>query len=272
MNDGTVGNLRDGGTYRATAYSLELRNADGTVRQTIDANDIRTVQRRDTTVNVQMKKGRPVAVETATLDDAGRLVATLQPTSSNAPAAPRRGGVLGSIAKYGCLLPLVVVGGLVVLVIVFVLLAVGGSDDVVGGEDVRVALREGSNSTVTSAGETHKVTITEITDNPTSENQFAQPAAGMRYWVAFVEVENVDNEEIYAGDWKLRTSDNSEFTRTFAAGLEALGQDYSIAQNLTPGGRTAGKVVFQIPADVSVTFLRYEGNPFAPGDLYFEAE
>jgi hypothetical protein len=270
MDDATTGELRDGGSYRATSYSVELRNANGSIRETIDANDIRTVRRNQNDVVIQLKRGQPITVQAASLDDAGRLTSRLQ-SSGTGQETRQRGGTAGKVAKYGCLMPLIVVGALVVILIAIIAIAIGGSDDI-GGDDVRVALRPGAEGTVTSAGETHKVTIESITDDARSTNQFSQPPQGMRYWVANVVVENADDDEIYAGDFKLRTSDNSEFSRKFTAGLDSIGQDYAIVQNLTPGGRTAGIVVFEIPQDVSITFLRYEGNPFAAGDLYFDAE
>jgi len=269
LDDSSSGDLRDGGTFRATPYSLELRNPDGTIRQTIDANDIRGIRRTQNDVVLQLSRGRPIIVEAASLDDAGRLASRLQSAGGESPK--ERGSRAGTIAKYGCLMPLVVVGALVVILVAIVFIAIGSGDDP-GGKDVRVPLAPGAMGTVTSAGETHTVTVASITDNATSTNSFSQPAQGMRYWVAKVTVENADNDEIYAGDFMLRTSDNSEFRRKFAAGLDALGEDYTIVQNLTPGGRTSGIVVFEIPQAVSITFLRYEGNPFAPGDLYFDGQ
>jgi len=178
------------------------------------------------------------------------------------------GKVLGKIGKYGCLLPLVVIGALVVLVVIIALIAASGHSSA-PTPDVHAPLASGSSAVVTTAADKqHKVTITQIQENATSTNQFEQPPSGQRYYVLTVVVENPGKHEISLGDWKLRTADGSEYDDTIVSGL---GTPLSSFMSLTPGGKTQGIVVFTIPETAQVQWIRYDPNPFANGDLYFDA-
>lgn len=135
-------------------------------------------------------------------------------------------------------------------------------------QDVHAAFANGSSGTVTTSGpKTHKVTITRLDDNAKSTNQFSQPKAGNRFVAIQVVVENPGNTEISPGDWKLHTTSGNEYDRTSVA---SVGQELS-SSSLTPGAKTQGTIVFEIPADAKVQWVRYDPNTFSKGDLYFDA-
>jgi hypothetical protein len=178
------------------------------------------------------------------------------------------GKVLGKIGKYGCLLPLVVIGALVVIVVIIAAIAASGHGSA-PTPDVHAPLANGSSATVTTAGDKqHKVTIVQIQENATSTNEFERPPSGQRYYALTVVVENPGKHEISLGDWKLRATDGSEYDDTIVSGLGDL---LPSVMSLTPGGKTQGVVVFAIPATAQVQWIRYDPNPFAKGDLYFDA-
>lgn len=138
-------------------------------------------------------------------------------------------------------------------------------------EDVHIELKDGAIGEVAEPGSKarHKVTITKITDNAASTNQFQKPAAGNKYWVAQVLIENTGTAEMGTGSWKMRTNDDFEHDRAFAAGL---GETLQALQNLTPGAKTQGVIIFEVPEGATPRFLRYDPNVFAKGDLYFDGE
>lgn len=172
------------------------------------------------------------------------------------------------MGKIGCLLPLVVISALVVIVVIIAAIAAcrHGSAPT---RDTHAPLATGSSAVVTTASDRqHKATILRIQENTTSTNKFDQPPSGQRYYVLTVAVENPGKHEISLGSWKLRAADGSEYNNTYVSGLGDL---LPLAISLTPGGKTQGIVVFTIPAMAQAQWVRYDPNPFAPGDLYFDA-
>jgi len=276
--------------YRVTPFMVEVADASGRPVETIDRNDIKEVQRKGNVVTVKRRKGKDVALEGATVDDAGRLELALRGPAMAFPAgapplpAAKKGGGIGRFFLFGC-------GGLlalVVLVIVLVAIAASGGskNDNSGGSgsnaaatpgqvgtnkgDVHVSLTEGSSGIIAPEGNDNKrskVTIMAIKDPATSSNQFEKPAQGKKFWAVQVEVENVGTAETTGLDWKLRDSKNQELTQSFVSGVgESLRPG-----SLTPGGKTSGWLVFQIDADASPKWLRADPNPFLKNDLYFDA-
>lgn len=102
-----IGTLADGGTYRATSYLVELRDVDGNVTSTLDANEIAGVQRRDRTVIIRRRSGPSVVIEAAGLEDAGRLESAIR---AAVPAVAKAGGGGRGLGCFliGCLVLLVV--------------------------------------------------------------------------------------------------------------------------------------------------------------------
>ncbi len=293
------GALANGAHYRATSYLVEIVGPNGETT-TIDANEIKEVQRKGQQVTIKRRKGKDVVLEAASLDDAGRLETLLRQRSAVALAA--KGGGAGGIFKWGCLGTLAVI-----VVIVVVAVATSGGDSgsapksaagagaptatsapasaagsgsqptaaatkQVGTNkgDVHVPLKEGSSGQVKEASDKiHQVTIVKITDDAKSTNEFEKAQDGNKFWVVEVRVENAGPAEIYLGQWKLRGSNDFEYDPTIAVGL---GQPLNPAQNLTSGAKTQGVVVFEIPKDVTPKFLRYDPNVLLKGDLYFDAQ
>ena len=122
MNQQVVtGSLADGGSYRATSYMVELTDGTGAVHQTVDMNDIKSIQRRGTRLTIKRRQGSDLTLDAASLDDAGRLETLLRvSTAQPAPAARQRGGLARKL-MIGC-------GGLiVVLVVLGVIIAIAES-------------------------------------------------------------------------------------------------------------------------------------------------
>jgi hypothetical protein len=188
----------------------------------------------------------------------------------------KKGGGFFKIAGLGC-------GGLILLVVVIVVAvaATGGGDDDkstagtpgTSSGDVHVPLAVGSKGVV--APERHRnkkmqVTILEITDAIVSTNQFTQPSAGKKFWGARVEIENVGTEEITNPQFRLRDSKDGEHEVSISGAI-ATGQGLQSFVSLTPGGKVAGYVVFEIDADASPKWLRADPNFLLKNDLYFDA-
>ena len=81
-------------------------------------------------------------------------------------------------------------------------------------------------------------------------------------------VENVGKSGGGAGSVRLPTVDAFEYDRDFVAGIAELSLDSYL--NLSPGGKTRGTVTFEIPKNAQVHWVRFDPNPFAKGDIYFE--
>jgi hypothetical protein len=164
-----------------------------------------------------------------------------------------------------------VVVAVIAIIVVVAAVANGASKAVATStsfQDVHVPFANGSSGTVTTTGsKIHKVTIVSIDDNAKSTNQFSQPKAGNRFVAVQVLVENPGTSEISPGDWKLHATSGNEYDRTFVA---SVGQELP-ASSLTPGAKTQGTIVFEIPIDAKVQWVRYDPNTFAKGDLYFDA-
>jgi Domain of unknown function (DUF4352) len=205
---------------------------------------------------------------TITDDEYRTRRAALLSDTSYAPDKSRGDGIF-KWGVLGCLGVFAVVGILVVGLIVIVVRAVGstGSDL----KDVHVAYADGSFGTVTTAAnETDRVTITKITDPALSNSQFEQPAAGKHYVRIAVTIQNVGTRETTGGDLKLRETDGTEYDNTFVGGVGA--SDLNFLQGLTSGGRTDAVIAFEVADGQKVQWLKFDPNPFAKGDLYFDAK
>jgi hypothetical protein len=127
----TAGNLESGGRFRATGRLLELTTPDGTVAATFDISDFTSVSRAGSVINLQRSGHGPVTINTASLDDAGRLEAALRIEAGSAlvaspsgSASPRSGGAR-RFFLWGCLGTI----GLIVLIGIIAALAGGGEND-----------------------------------------------------------------------------------------------------------------------------------------------
>ncbi len=135
--------------------------------------------------------------------------------------------------------------------------------------DVHAALAANTSAQVNETkNRIQGVTLLEIRDPATSDNEFLQPSDGNRFWAINVQIENAGTDSISVGNWKLRGSNDFEYDRTFMAGLDP---SLDPLQSLTAGGKTAGWIVFEVPEDVQPKWLRYDPNVILGKDLYFDA-
>lgn len=79
MSSEVSGALSNGNRFRATSYMVEVTSPDGDVLETVDINDMVSVTRSGQTVTIQRRDGSTTELTGASLDDAGRLEATLRP-------------------------------------------------------------------------------------------------------------------------------------------------------------------------------------------------
>ena len=190
--------------------------------------------------------------------------------SDTAPPEQKRGGIL-RWGLIGCLGMFAAVGVVVVGIVVLIIVAVGSSSDLAGRDDVRVSFAEGSSGTVETAGDVkNRVTIDSIIDPAISDNQFSQPADGFHYLTIAMTIENAGERETTGGTFTLRTTDGFEYDQTFVSGIGA--SDLNFLQGLTSGGKTTAVVAFEVPDESRVEWLKFDPNPFAAGDLYFDNE
>jgi len=134
--------------------------------------------------------------------------------------------------------------------------------------DVHAPFTNGATGTVKAAGQSsQKVTVVSITDNARSTNPLLAPKPGNRYIAVQVIIENVGNSEISPGTWTLHTTADLEVDRASARGI---GQDVP-SSGLFSGGKAQGTIVFEIPANARVKWVRYAPTEFATGSLYFDA-
>lgn len=271
-----TGALAEGGRFRATSYMVEVMDPAGAVLETVDANDIKEVQRKGETVTIKRRKGKDVVLRAVSLDDAGRLEGVLRSRGGPAPQVVVKKGGIPGFFRWGC-------GGLLGLIVIVVIVVVvsssgsknntstsgGSTSGPASGKDVREAFAEGSSATVKTAGEvTIKLTIDKITDPAVSTNQFEKPAAGNRFLTVAFTIENAGQRESRGGDFLLRTADGFEYKQKFVSGVGA--GDLNALQTLTSGGKVKTVIAFEVPEGAMVQWLKFDPNPFASGDLYFE--
>jgi hypothetical protein len=192
----------------------------------------------------------------------------MQETQPSQP--PKSGSVIGSIFKWGAIGCIAIVGGFVVLavlIIAVIAIAVGGGG---GTDDVRVTLAEGNSGEVTTALDVkNRVTLVRVTDPARSTNQFEQPQPGFHYVTFALTIENTGERETTGVDVLLRTTDGTEYRQKFVSGVGAT--DISTLQRLTSGGRTEAVIAFEVRDGSQIEWLKFDPNPFAKGDLYFQA-
>jgi hypothetical protein len=195
---------------------------------------------------------------------------------SDTSVAPAKGG-RGGIFKWGalgCLGIFAAIGIGIVVIVVVIIAAIGSSADTAddSGGDVRVALAPGAVGEISPENQGSRklrVTILQVVDGASSENQFLSPEEGKKYWAVEVEVENIGSAEVSSPSWKLRDTTDIEHERTFFADV---GENLETSFSLTPGGKLRGWVVFEIAVDASPRWLRADPNVILSDDLYFDAE
>lgn len=165
-------------------------------------------------------------------------------------------------------------GVLAVVGIIAIAVAVAFATGVFGTsahyKDVHAPYGVGASALVKTAGSIQaRATIDKIDDPATNINPF-EFAAG-KHWLRYVvTIENVGKSESAGADFILRTTDGFEYKPQVAIGLGA--GDLKGLQRLTPGGKVSMTIAFQVPDKTAVQWLRFDPNIFASGDLYFEKQ
>lgn len=133
-----------------------------------------------------------------------------------------------------------------------------------GTADVRVPLQANSSGTFKQGV---GLTKTRITILSITGFQPTPTTTGTREVTIEVLIENSGRLSVSAEPWKLRGSDGQEYDRSFPAGVNNLPTNF----RLSSGSSIRGTVAFTIPADASVSWLRY--GPHLPLNpyLYFDA-
>jgi hypothetical protein len=190
---------------------------------------------------------------------------------SATPSVTERHGGLFRWGLVGCIGIIAAVLLFFVVIVIAIAIAIGSSTGK-PGEDIHIRLVAGASGTIyPGSQETKKakVTILELDEDAKSRSPLITPAAGQKFVALLVEIENVGTAEINSFDWKLRDSDNGEHNRRLVVGfVPAL----EFVNDLTPGGKLNGWVVFEIPANTRVQWVRADPNQFAKTDLYFDTE
>lgn len=88
--DQITGHLDNGGSYRASRYTVELYDPTGQLLETYDTAEFTAVRRDGRVVTLERRQDQPVTIVAAGIDDAGRLADMVQSTlpPPPAPAAP----------------------------------------------------------------------------------------------------------------------------------------------------------------------------------------
>ena len=107
-----------------------------------------------------------------------------------------------------------------------------------------------------------------MADPATSTNEFEQPQAGYHYLTVALAIENAGERETTGVEVTLRTTDGTEYDNTFVSGVGA--SDLNTWQSLTSGGKTDAVIAFEVKDGSVIQWLKFDPNPFAKGDLYFD--
>ena len=271
-----TGRLANGGSYRATGYSVQVAGADGTLTQEVDLNDIRQVQRKGAVVTIKRRRGSDVVLEGASIEDAGRLEGALRgPATPVAAVQPvkKRGGV-GRVLMIGCSGLI----GLVVLGVIITMAAGGGGDDEqatsVGTTTAPAAAR--ANEAKLTPGESATaegitITILQIQDPFASPNQFSRPDAGNRYVAFKLQLENVGNRNASVNAFSFKLVDAENFQHQAESIVFAEQGLIGQGQSLGGGAKIEGWLGFQVKEGVGLKELIYDPNPFTETDHRFRA-
>lgn len=275
-----TGALVNGGRYRATGYGVEVTDPAGAVTQEVDRNDIKEVRRKGRAVTIRRRKGKDIVLETATLDDAGRLEGALRGPAAAAVAAQpaKKGGGIGRKFLIGC-------GGLIALGVVIAVIASaadGGSKD----SDNKEATASGGTTSAPAAPRANEarlaegesttaegltITLLQIRDPFVSPNQFSRPSAGNRHVAFKVQIENVGNRNMSANAFSFKLVDAENFQHQAESIVFAEQSLLGQAQSLGGGAKIEGWVGFQVKEGVALKELTYDPNPFTETDHRFRA-
>lgn len=176
--DQVLGQLDNGGTFRATRYVVELRDPEGRLLETYDTGEVSDVQRDGRVVTLIRGHAAPVTIAAATIDDAGRLTdmvrSALPDAPPPAPVAPsmtadqrvRVDSARGN--QSGCMIAVLV---LVVVALLAALVFVAFDQDWIGSNGDTVTATPGPELTATpepTPTDAPEPTPTEVPEEPTA--------------------------------------------------------------------------------------------------------
>lgn len=133
-----------------------------------------------------------------------------------------------------------------------------------GGDDERA-----SDTKPQKVGETSKTEQSEEpqTETPAAEevdNEFIQPKDGHIYYKMDFEFENISDSDQYVSSWDFNCyADGYDMEQSYV--LDGLDLDAT----LSPGKKTKGSVVFEVPEDAESIVLEYETNFWTENKIVF---
>lgn len=138
-------------------------------------------------------------------------------------------------------------------------------------EDVHATLVEGQTAELIDGKEVYRLTLEKIVDGATSTNSFQQPKEGNRYLLFSILIENAGTRShlISASNFQLRTVAGFDYEPVFAP--VGFTEGDALSQEIGPGGKARGIVVFELPTDQQPLFLKFDPNPITSAELYFDA-
>ncbi len=113
-----------------------------------------------------------------------------------------------------------------------------------------------------------RVAILGITDAAQSTTASARPIAGFKFVTVEVLIENLGDEPVTLGAWRLHTMPVADFATSPVTGFGAV-----LPANGTVASHALirGVLVFSVPTNARVIWIQYAPNPNARGALYFDA-
>ncbi len=138
-------------------------------------------------------------------------------------------------------------------------------------QDVHATLAEGQTAELTEGKEVYRLTLEKIVDGAVSTNTLQRAKEGNRYLLFSIIVENAGTRShlVSTANFGLRTVSGFDYEPVFAP--VGFPEGDPLSQEIGPGGKARGIVVFELPVDEQPLFLKFDPNPFTPAELYFNA-
>lgn len=114
----------------------------------------------------------------------------------------------------------------------------------------------------TVAMDDKELTVTKVTRNYNTGNQYSTPKSGKEFVKVSLKLENKSNNELHAGSYDFNIIDSSGAKETPAAPTYSLNDEFESVQ-LVSGGVREGSLVFEVQKDDSNLTLVYEPSWFS---------
>ena len=160
------------------------------------------------------------------------------------------------------------IGIFIVLAIIVSAVSGGGSETATNtGSDTsnNTETAKEAEKTEFAVGETatfddKSITITNVTRNYDTGNQFAQPETGKEFVLVDVQVANNSKSTLDYNtfEFKLQDSNGVQLNESFTA----LSEGKLNSGSLAPGGKVAGKLAYEVPKDDAGLKLLYQSYSF----------